>query len=194
VAEPEVKADDKKLPDGDSKAKVKPGLLEGKKKIWIYGLGGVALVVVFLMMKSKSSAATTAAATPAASAATNIDPATGYAYGSPADVAALGGSGATTAAGSYGSAGDSGSSGAAGSAGAQGATGAAGATGATGNGLIALTYAQAQKLAGKAGSSSLYYSGSNTNGVVQGKYANDKAVSYYTTPAAALKVGATIPK
>jgi hypothetical protein len=196
VAEPEIKPDDKTLPDGDSKTGLKPkgsaGLKGafGKHKWLILGGGGIGIVALFMLMKSKGNAATSATAaqgTAAGTASAGIDPATGYQYGSPADVAALGGSGTATGVG-----GGTGSQGDAGPSGAAGATGATGATGAQGNGLVALTFAQAQKLAGSKGSSSLFY-GSGSS-VKQGKYANDKNVTYYTTPGAALKVGATVPK
>ena len=143
------------------------------------------------------------------SGSSNIDPATGYIYGSAADIAALGGSTATTtppvtqpasvvspAATVTGSTGTSSTP-----------TATTTATGDTISGpvnglagesapgytslsnLVALTFAQAQKLAGKAGSSSLYYSGPNTGGILKGQYANDKNVQYYTTPSVAKSKG-----
>jgi len=208
----------------------------GKHKIWVFGLGGVALVVVFIMMKGKSSAAgsTSAAATPAIDPATglpagsaadlaalsaqaaqsasggsgsaagggsadtsNIDPATGYVYGSPADIAALGASTATTSAGSVGSTAATGSGGGGGGSSApavpappvNGLAGESSPGTISPSGLVSLTYAEAQKLAGKAGSSSLYYSGPNTGGILHGQYANDKNVQYYTTSAIAKSKG-----
>jgi hypothetical protein len=221
---------DKPVADGKKGDK---GFL-GKHKIWVFGLGGVALVVVFIMMKGKSSAgtATAAAATPAIDPATglpagsaadlaalsaqaaqsasggsgsaagggsadtsNIDPATGYVYGSPADIAALGASTATTSAGSVGSTAATGSGGSGGSAPAVPAPPVNGLAGESSpgtispSGLVSLTYAEAQKLAGSAGSSSLYYSGPNTGGILHGQYANDKNVQYYTTSAVAKSKG-----
>lgn len=221
---------DKPVADGKKGDK---GFL-GKHKIWVFGLGGVALVVVFIMMKGKSTAAsgTTAAATPAIDPATglpagsaadlaalsaqaaqsasggsgsaagggtadtsNIDPATGYVYGSPADIAALGASTATTSAGSVGSTAASGGGGGGGGSSAPAAAPVNGLAGESSpgtispSGLVSLTYAEAQKLAGKSGSSSLYYSGANTGGILHGQYANDKNVQYYTTSAVAKSKG-----
>lgn len=221
---------DKPVADGKKGDK---GFL-GKHKIWVFGLGGVALVVVFIMMKGKSSAgtATAAAATPAIDPATglpagsaadlaalsaqaaqsasggsgsaagggtadtsNIDPATGYVYGSPADIAALGASTATTSAGSVGSTAASGGGGGGGGSSAPAAAPVNGLAGESSpgtispSGLVSLTYAEAQKLAGSAGSSSLYYSGPNTGGILHGEYANDKNVQYYTTSAVAKSKG-----
>jgi hypothetical protein len=223
---------DKPVADGKKGDK---GFL-GKHKIWVFGLGGVALVVVFIMMKGKSSAAgsTSAAATPAIDPATglpagsaadlaalsaqaaqsasggsgsaagggsadtsNIDPATGYVYGSPADIAALGASTATTSAGSVGSTAATGSGGGGGGSSApavpappvNGLAGESSPGTISPSGLVSLTYAEAQKLAGKSGSSSLYYSGPNTGGILHGQYANDKNVQYYTTSAIAKSKG-----
>jgi hypothetical protein len=178
-AEPAKAAGDKKVDTPGKK-----GSFYEKHKTWIYGGLGVLLVVLYLFMKKSGSNSSTAQQSAQNTAAqSGTDPDTGYLYGSPADVAALGGSGSVAA-----------TPGPAGSTGATGATGAAGATGPAGNGLIQLTFAQAQKLAGKSGSPSLFYSGPNTSGVKQGKYANDKQVTYYTTAPNAVKVGAPVPK
>jgi len=87
-----------------------------KYKWWILG-GGAALVLIIVLYMRSNAGASAAAAQPDAS--TNgtaaIDPATGYEEGTPADIAALGGSGS-----------QSGLPGPAGATGATGATGTAG--------------------------------------------------------------------
>jgi hypothetical protein len=163
----------------------KTGNFYQKHKIPILAGGAGILIAGFIVLRnhgasgSSSTPAQTAADT---AAATGIDPQTGYEYGSPADVAALGGSGTVSAI-----PGPSGATGAAGSTGATGATGPAGSS----NGLVKLTFAQAQALAGKSGSSSLYYTSGGQ--IVQGKYANDKNVTYYAPAPAAIKAGAKVP-
>jgi hypothetical protein len=231
VADTEVKADEpvKKAADKSGEAKHeggkkgKGGFYE-KHKIWIFGLGGVALVVIFIMMRSKSassSAATPAAATAAIDPATgfpygsaqdlaalsaqagqsasgasggsdggssgtgassDIDPATGYTYGSPADIAALGGSGTTTTPVTSGGGGVTSGGGGGGGTTAAPVNGTAGESSPglePASSVTQITYAQAQALAGSKGSSSLYYSGPNTGGILHGKYANDPNVTYY---------------
>jgi hypothetical protein len=67
-----------------------------KHKLPIMGVGAVILVILFIFMRrssSSSSAANTAAAQAAETPSTSdIDPETGYPYGSAADLAALGAS------------------------------------------------------------------------------------------------------
>lgn len=91
----EIKADDHVTKDG-KKGKEKKGKKGGvweKYKWWI--IGGVALLTVIGIwyFHSQSSTAAQNAAGQAAQNQSNIDPATGYPYGSPADLAALGSSG-----------------------------------------------------------------------------------------------------
>lgn len=67
----------------------KKGGVFGKHTALIAGAGVVVLVVLYFLLKGNSSSSTTAAGT----STSTTDPATGYPYGSPADVAALNGSG-----------------------------------------------------------------------------------------------------
>jgi hypothetical protein len=99
VADPIVKPDESAKAAGD-----KPADLKKKKKgglmahpMWLAGAGAVVLVIFWFMARNKSgsSAATQSSAQQASQS--GIDPSTGYLYGSPADVAALGGSGSVTA-------------------------------------------------------------------------------------------------
>jgi hypothetical protein len=174
-----VKGGDEKVPITGDKAK--------KQKMYVIGaLAVIAILVFFFVRKSNGSAATTTSATPTDTS--NED----------SEIASLlssmagSGGGFTDGLGDFGD-GASGVAGPVGATGPQGPIGTVGKTGPSGNGLIQLTYAQAQKLAGKSGSSALYYSGKNTGGVVQGKYANDSKVTYYTTAPNAIKVGAKVP-
>lgn len=170
-------AGDKKEDLGAKDAKGK-GNFFAKHKMWFAGGAAVLLGIFWLMSRNSSSSSTQSAAAQQATqnAESGIDPSTGYSYGSPADIAALGGSGTVSA-----------TPGPQGPTGTTGATGATGKTGAAGNGLVKLTFAQAQKIAGKAGSSNLYYGSGGK--IVQGKYANDSKVTYYTNSAAAVKAG-----
>src|SRR5215472_11893904 len=65
-----------------------PKLL-GMNRTTVYVIGGVALVVVAYLLWRRSQNAASAAQ--GAQDSSNIDPATGYPYGSAADLAALGG-------------------------------------------------------------------------------------------------------
>jgi len=170
-----------------------------KYKILIFSGVGLLLVVLYFMMRNSQNASNSSSGTGAAgaqvpgssavipssdtgddsgSSSPAIDPVTGYIAGSPADIAALGGStsvastptaGTATAPAPVSSTNGSGS----------------GTATATGNGpggtyipgYTPITFAMAQALAGKSGSSKLYYG--TQNGVVQGKYANDPKVQYY---------------
>lgn len=74
-----------------------PGGKKGKKggtwakyKWWIIAGGIIVVILIWYFWKNKSGSAGQG---PGGQANNNIDPATGYTYGSPADVAALGGSG-----------------------------------------------------------------------------------------------------
>jgi hypothetical protein len=174
----EVHADEPVRHAGEKEAvKGKTGSFIEKHKEIVYG--GVALVIVvlfFLLRGSGSSSASQTAATNAAAeeaadqAALSSEPVSGGGGGgwSPSGVASAGGS--TSVASTPGPAGP------------------AGPAGPPGNGLVQLTFAQAEKLAGKSGSSALYYS--DQGKIVQGKYANDKNVTYYTTAPEAIKIGA----
>jgi hypothetical protein len=69
----------------------KGGKKKGKYTWWIVGGGAFAILIIYFLFKNSSSSATNSAATnAAATAASDTDPATGYPYGSPADLAALG--------------------------------------------------------------------------------------------------------
>jgi LysM domain len=74
-----------------SKAAGNPLASLGNKKWWV--IGGLALLIIILLLKGKSSAkgSSSGGASQPGSQGTegNIDPATGYAFGSSADVAAL---------------------------------------------------------------------------------------------------------
>jgi|ERR1700677_1210617 len=124
-AEPVSKAGDKKAPAVVPEGK--KGGFYNKNKKWIYGGMAVVLILLFFFLR-KSSSASSASQQSAATTAANggIDPATGYLYGSPADTAALGGSGTVTA--TPGPAGDT------------GATGATGPAGPAGNGVVSQVY------------------------------------------------------
>jgi hypothetical protein len=121
---------------GKTAATGKPGGKEsgfGKYKWWIIG-GGLLLVGLFwyFSRNSGSTSAQTAASNQAAQS--GIDPATGYLYGSPADIAALGGSGSVAATpGPQGPAGPAGPAGPTGPPGGSTGTGSTG-TGSTGTG------------------------------------------------------------
>lgn len=167
----------------------KGGFFE-KYKLWIFGGIGVLIVVLYFMMRSNSAAAGTTAsagtpqsvAVPSGSGDTssNIDPATGAVYGSPADVAALGGSGSVAATPGSGSVPPP-----AGSTSTPASGSPSGTTTPQGNGpggtyipgYTPITFKMAQALAGKSGSSKLFYG--TQHGVVQGKYANDPHVQYF---------------
>lgn len=183
MAESKVEPEESAKAAGEKHADVTPkkGILEGKNKKWIYGGMALVLVVLLYFLRKSSSSSSTTGTGAATAASSDIDPETGAVYGSPADVAALGGSGSQAA--------TPGPQGATGATGATGPAGPAGASG-SGNGLVKLTFAQAQKLAGPKGSGSLYYTSGSATNIVQGKYANDKNVTYYTTPQAAVKIGA----
>jgi len=123
-SEPAAKAGDKKAPDVVPAGK-KGGFYEKNKK-WIYGGMAIVLILLFFFLRKSSSTsnAQTAAQQQATTAANGgIDPATGYLYGSPADNAALGGSGTVTA-----------------TPGPAGATGPAGPAGPSGNGVVSQVY------------------------------------------------------
>jgi len=178
----EVKPDEKAADAGEKKtdaakpADGKKGGFFQKYKVWLLG-GGAVVLAIFWLMSRNSSGST---ATPASTAQNNgINPATGYLYGSPADIAALGGSGSVAA--------TPGPQGNTGATGAKGPAGPPGRSGPPGNGLFKLSFAQAQQLAGKKGSSNLYYTSGGK--IVQGKFANDKKVAYYTSPQTAVQKG-----
>lgn len=81
-----------------------PGLGQTKKST-AYMLGGAAVLVVGVAWYRSRTADTSGggtAATDASGTGDQIDPATGYVYGSAEDVAALGGQGSTLGAGYYG--------------------------------------------------------------------------------------------
>jgi LysM repeat protein len=111
-----------KAKDAGKKEAVKGGWIEKHKPLAYSGMG-LLLVVLFLFMRSRSSSSTAATQQPAATSA-SVDPATGYEYGSPADIAALSGSGSVTA--TPGATGTTGATGAAGAAGPAGPAGPAG--------------------------------------------------------------------
>lgn len=78
-----------------------------KHKAIAYGGMGLILVILYIFLRSGSSgSASTTAATGTAADQSGVDPATGYLYGSPADLAALGGGSSTSATVPSGSAGD----------------------------------------------------------------------------------------
>jgi|SRR5277367_1848526 len=122
MADPEVKPEEPAKPAGDKKigpeSKGKGSFVE-KHKPWLYGGVAIVLVIIFLLMRHSSSSASSTPSTTAANS--GIDPSTGYLYGSPADIAAQGGSGTTsTIPGPAGSTGATGATGATGPAGAAG--------------------------------------------------------------------------
>jgi hypothetical protein len=166
VADTEIHADESAKSAGEKTAKGKAGTFVEKHKALVYGGAGLSLVVIwYLLHKSSSSGSTSTQAT------------TDAAQQQAADQAAL----ASEPTASGGSDGDGGYSGwsPSGTA-AAGGSGSVAATPTTGlTGYTAITFAQAQKLAGKGGSSSLYY-GTTSGAIQQGKYANDKNVQYYT--------------
>jgi hypothetical protein len=88
MADPEIHPSESAHKAGDKPApgsgKNKNAFFE-KHKIAILALGAGILVAAFFVFKSKSSTSSTASP-----ATANIDPATGYPYGSAADLAALG--------------------------------------------------------------------------------------------------------
>lgn len=94
-----------------------------KYKVWII-VGGLLLLVIgyFLLRSNSGSSSAAASGTPPS----NIDPATGFPYGSASDIAALGGTNAAIPTGGSGTGGD----------GSTGATGAAGPPGPAGKGAI----------------------------------------------------------
>lgn len=73
--------------------KVKPGAKEGWKKYKWYLIGGGAILALLVLYFLKTGSSGSGASSPATSTDSNVDPATGYLAGSPADTAALGGSG-----------------------------------------------------------------------------------------------------
>lgn len=104
MAESEVKANDPVKEAGEKKASEKPGDKKksnfwAKYKIWVAGGAAIVLAIFWLMSRGKSggSGQSQAAQQQQYAAQNGINPATGYLYGSPADVAALGGSGSVTA-------------------------------------------------------------------------------------------------
>ena len=125
-AEPVAKAGDKKAPPVVPEGK--KGGFYNKNKKWIYGGMAVVLILLFFFLRKSSSVNAAASQQSAATTAANggIDPATGYLYGSPADTAALGGSGTVTAT--------------PGPQGSTGATGATGPAGPAGNGITSQVY------------------------------------------------------
>jgi hypothetical protein len=133
MAEPEVHANDSVKKDAGKPAPGKQGVF-AKYKWWIVGGGIVIILLLFYFMhsagsSSSSNTASQQAAETAAQEESDIDPATGYPYGSAADLAALGsGSSSTSVPGPAGSTGATG---------ATGPTGQTGATGASGPGTYA---------------------------------------------------------
>lgn len=117
-----------KPPEGGKEKGKKGGTLSKYK--WYFVGGGVLLIVIYIAVKrSNANSNSSTSAQPS-----NVDPATGYSAGSPADLAALGystnsssGSESTTP-GPAGPAGPAGPTGATGKTGATGATGSAGTT------------------------------------------------------------------
>jgi hypothetical protein len=167
MADTEVRADESAHSASDKTAvKGKAGTFVEKHKALVYGGAGLALVIIWFLLRGSGSS--NSAATQAA---------TDAAQQQAADQAALA-SEPTANGGSDGGGGYSGwsPSGTA-NAGGSGSVAATPTTGLTG--YTAITFAQAQKLAGKGGSSSLYY-GTTSGAIEQGKYANDKNVQYYT--------------
>lgn len=67
-----------------------------KHKAIAYGGMALILVVLFIFLRKNASASSSNTASTADDTQGSIDPATGYLYGSPADTAALGGSGSST--------------------------------------------------------------------------------------------------
>lgn len=89
-------AEEEKAPEGGGEKKKGKGLFKDKKNLLI--LGGIVLVgIVFVAIRSanKNAAANgnTSAVTSPVGAGSAVNPATGYLYGSPADLAAQGASG-----------------------------------------------------------------------------------------------------
>jgi LysM repeat protein len=75
----------------------KGGAVFKKYKWWFIGAGGVFLGIIFVAVKKANSATgSTTSAADTTAAQNGINPATGYLYGSPADVAAQGGGGTST--------------------------------------------------------------------------------------------------
>lgn len=112
-----------------------------KKYTWLI-VGGIAFVIILLYVAMKHGSSSSSPATTAST--TGTDPATGYLYGSPADLAALGQSSASGS--SYQP--SSGLAGATGPAGPAGPTGATGPTGPAGNPTPVSTKPPAQKPGG----------------------------------------------
>jgi hypothetical protein len=83
---------DEVKPTDDAKKDVKAGGKWGKYK-WYIISGGVIILVLLIFFMRKGSGSGSSATTASTS---NIDPATGYPYGSAADLAALGQSGTVT--------------------------------------------------------------------------------------------------
>jgi resuscitation-promoting factor RpfA len=116
-------------PTDAAKGKKGKGGAFKKYKWWFIGGGAVLLGIIYVAIKkSNSNSAASTTGNPAGTATqSGINPATGYLYGSPADVAASGSSGTVA-----GTPGPAGATGATGATGAPGPAGAAGKTGATG--------------------------------------------------------------
>jgi preprotein translocase subunit SecG len=98
----EVKADESAKAAGEKPAdlkKKKPGNFLQKHSMIIAGIAAVVLVIFYFMARNKGSNANSQAAQNAQNLAAGqgINPSTGYLYGSPADIAALNGSGSVTA-------------------------------------------------------------------------------------------------
>lgn len=83
-------------PENNGGGKKKSPLFQGKNKYWVIGGAVLVLGILFVAVRSanKSSNASSNDAQDAASTAAQngINPSTGYLYGSPADIAAQGGS------------------------------------------------------------------------------------------------------
>jgi hypothetical protein len=166
MADTEVHADESAHAAGDKKVKGKAGSFIEQHKALVYGGAGLALVIIWFLLRGSGSSST--AATQAANNA---------AQQQAADQAALASEPASTGGNGGGYSGGNWSPPATAATGGSGSVAATPTTGLTG--YTAITFAQAQKLAGKGGSSSLYY-GTTTGTIKQGKYANDKNVQYYT--------------
>jgi hypothetical protein len=169
----EVHAEESAHSAGDkTTAKGKAGSFVEKHKALVYGGAGLALVIIWFLLRGSSSS--NSAATQAATSA---------AQQQAADQAALASEPSASGGGDDGGGGSSGgwtptSTAAAGGSGSVASTPTTPASSPL-TGYTAITFAQAEKLAGKGGSSSLYY-GTTSGAILQGKYANDKNVQYYT--------------
>lgn len=118
------------MAEEEKKPKGKGSAFWKKYKWWIVGgAGALAAVIVFVVHKSNSGSSSASNQSALGSTQSGVDPATGYLYGSPADLATLGTSGTSTSSpvgGTQGATGPQGTAGPQGPAGPAGPRGPAG--------------------------------------------------------------------